>query len=68
MLDSLIDEDSSIADGGTAMTAYAKMQFTEMSVEERDKVVNALLKYCELDTFAMVLVWEGLAYWMNEAK
>ena len=65
VLDSLLlDEDSSIAEGGAAMTAYARMQFTEMSGEERDKVISALLKYCELDTFAMVLVWEGLAYWI----
>jgi len=50
------------------MTAYAKMQFTEMSDEERDKVVYALLKYCELDTFAMVLLWEGLAHWISVGK
>jgi hypothetical protein len=65
---SLLDEDSSIAEGGAAMTAYARMQFTEMSGEERDKVIKALLKYCELDTFAMVLVWEGLAYWISGGK
>jgi hypothetical protein len=68
ILDSLIDEDSSITDGGAAMTVYAKMQFTEMSDEERDKVVNALFKYCELDTFAMVLLWEGLTHWISIDK
>ena len=68
MLDSLLDEDSSIAEGGAAMTAYARMQFTEMSGEERDTIIRALLKYCELDTFAMVLVWEGLAYWISGGK
>lgn len=61
-MDSLVTE-GSIADGGTAMTAYARMQFTQMSQEESDRVVKALLKYCELDTFAMVMIWE---YWKHE--
>ena len=55
------DEDAGIQEGGAAMSAYAKMQFTEMGAAERERIVKALLKYCELDTFAMVLVWEGLA-------
>jgi hypothetical protein len=59
------DEGEGIMDGGAAMTAFAKMQFTEMTDEERRKVASALLRYCELDTFAMVLVWEGLANWVN---
>ena len=63
--DSFIDEDMEIADGGAAMTAYAKMQFTEMQPAERERIVDALLKYCELDTFAMVLLWEGLSYWLR---
>lgn len=52
--------DRSIADGGAAMTAYARMQFTQMSEVECDRVCAALLKYCELDTFAMVLIYQ---YW-----
>lgn len=59
-MDTLVD--GTIADGGAAMTAYARMQFTEMSELEVDRVTNALLKYCELDTFAMVLIYE---YWAN---
>lgn len=58
-------EDASIADGGAAMTAYARMQFTQMSETECDRVRNALLKYCELDTFAMVLIYE---YWSDLVK
>jgi hypothetical protein len=50
--------DSRLADGGAAMTAYAKMQFMEMSDLERESVVQGLLKYCELDTLAMVMVME----------
>lgn len=52
--------DDELADGGAAMTAYAMMQFTEMSDIERRALRDALLKYCELDTFAMVLLVE---YW-----
>jgi hypothetical protein len=52
--------DDELADGGAAMTAYAMMQFTEMSDSERRALRDALLKYCELDTFAMVLLVE---YW-----
>lgn len=59
------DEDAGIQEGGAAMSAYAKMQFTEMGAAERERIISALLKYCELDTFAMILVWEGLAHWMG---
>ena len=54
--------DPVLADGGAAMTAYVKMQFTEMSDEERKLVREGLLRYCKLDTLAMVIIWE---YWMN---
>lgn len=57
--------DPTLADGGAAMTAYAKMQFTEMSDEERDFVSKGLLRYCELDTFAMVVIYE---FWKNEVE
>ncbi|HZK07599.1 MAG TPA: DUF2779 domain-containing protein [Bacteroidales bacterium] len=52
-----------LADGGAAMTAYSRMQFTEMSDLESQEVQKALLKYCELDTLAMVMIWE---YWKKE--
>jgi hypothetical protein len=29
-----------------------------MSQQERDKITEALLRYCELDTLAMVMLWE----------
>ena len=47
-----------IREGGAAMTAYSKMQFTQMSDAERESIRKALLKYCELDTLAMVMIWE----------
>lgn len=54
--------DDQIKDGGGAMTAYARSQFTEMSDEEVTVVRPALLRYCELDTLAMVMLWEE---WMR---
>jgi hypothetical protein len=56
---------SDIQEGGAAMTAYAKMQFAQISDIERESIIKGLLKYCELDTLAMVMVWE---YWMDIIK
>ena len=47
-----------INQGGAAMQAYARMQFTEMRTEERQAMQRALLRYCELDTFAMGILIE----------
>jgi hypothetical protein len=57
MLDSFIT-DETLAEGGAAMTAYAKMQFTQMRSLERSKIREGLLRYCELDTLAMVMIYE----------
>lgn len=48
-----------IAGGGEAMMAWARMQFNDIADVQRDSVFNALLKYCELDTLAMVMVVES---------
>lgn len=57
LLDSLImEDDAELQDGGAAMIAYAQMQFTQMSDEERQLIRKALLQYCELDTLAMVMI------------
>jgi len=52
-----IDE---INNGGAALTAYGLTQYTDMSPEERNKLSKSLLKYCELDTLAMVMIYEHL--------
>lgn len=57
--------DDNLSGGGAALTAYAKMQFTEMSELERKLVIKGLLRYCELDTLAMVIIYE---YWLNELE
>lgn len=55
--------DDSIDDGGAAMTAWSRMQFTEMSEVERKAIEAALLKYCELDTLSMIWLIE---YWFDQ--
>jgi hypothetical protein len=57
-LDLLIDG-RDLQDGGAAMMAYAKLQFTDMSAAERREIEQSLLRYCELDTLAMVMIYEG---------
>jgi hypothetical protein len=54
---------SSLDNGGAAMVAYAYLQFADMTDTERELYRQALLRYCELDTMAMVMIWE---YWMDE--
>nr|WP_292966520.1 DUF2779 domain-containing protein [Muricauda sp. UBA7809] len=61
-LENTISELEGIADGGAALTAYAKLQYTDMDQRERDEITSALLKYCELDTLAMVMVYEHFKY------
>lgn len=61
-LDLLTDEDE-LANGGAALTAYGRMQFSEMSETERNELANALLRYCELDTLAMVMIYEAWREW-----
>ncbi len=58
--DILISGISDIANGGEAMTAYAKLQYVDITDKEREELVSGLKKYCELDTLAMVMIWEHL--------
>ena len=49
-----------IDDGGAALTAYGKIQYTDMTEKERVDIADALKRYCELDTLAMVMIYEHL--------
>lgn len=49
-----------LADGGAALTAYNYLQYTNVTELERLLYRDALLRYCELDTMAMVFILEGL--------
>ena len=57
-LDALGDEekDETVANGGAALAAYAKLQFSDTQMSQA--LEKALLCYCELDTLAMVFIWE----------
>lgn len=50
--------DERCQNGGNAMTLFPRIQF--MEPEEAAASREALLRYCELDTWAMVKVWEKL--------
>ena len=49
---------NTINDGGAAMTAYAYLQFGDLESNLRESIKKSLLKYCELDTMAMVMIFE----------
>jgi hypothetical protein len=56
----IFDEAEKIKDGAGAMRAYQDMLYGKNSgnVAIKEKYKNALLKYCKLDTLAMVIIWE----------
>ncbi len=59
-IDATLSDIESINDGGAALTAFGKIQYTEMTDEERLDIAEALKRYCELDTLAMVMIYEHL--------
>jgi len=52
-------DDLEIKEGGTASTTFTQMVNNEFT-GDIEKTRNALLKYCEMDTFAMVKIVENL--------
>lgn len=54
-----VDEAEGLQDGGAALTAYARLQAEDMRPEVKAAIEQALLRYCELDTFAMAMVVEA---------
>lgn len=61
-----LSEIDDIANGGAALTAYSKLQYTDMHQAEIDELTAGLLKYCELDTLAMVMIYEHFRELVNE--
>ena len=60
------DDDMTVANGGAALTAYSKLMFCD---GQMDKALRtALLRYCELDTMAMVFIWEYFLHAMYVAR
>lgn len=63
VLDVVEDSDESsavVADGGAAMVAYSLLQGDLLTPMTRLELEKQLLRYCELDTLAMVMAFEGL--------
>ncbi len=60
-----LDGDFQVNNGGLALSAYSKMQFSTLSDTSRDMLSKALLRYCELDTMAMVFILE---YFLHESN
>jgi len=54
------EDETAINQGGLAMTAYNYTQYSGLSQTERQSISDALLRYCELDTLAMVMVVQGV--------
>jgi len=61
----LLSEGDELNNGGLALTAYARLQFTHMSDYEREELKKALLCYCETDTVAMVFLYEAWREMIN---
>ena len=49
-----------VHNGSEAMSIFPKIK--DMPPEEQEKARHNLLKYCELDTYAMVKVWQALCH------
>lgn len=57
------DGSDEIREGGAATMAYARLQFELTDPLVRRSVEAALLRYCELDTLAMVMIYEAWREW-----
>ena len=44
--------------GGAAMEAFAEAIHPETQAERKEQLRQQLLKYCELDTYAMIKIWQ----------
>ena len=60
------DGEEGISEGGAATTAFARLQFDTLIPEERKAIADALLRYCELDTLAMVMIYQAWRMWIIE--
>lgn len=59
--------DAHLKEGGAAMTAYARLQFEDLRDDQREAIEAALLRYCELDTLAMVMAVQAWRAWVDAA-
>jgi len=50
----------SIKDGAAALMAYGRLMFEDMTLQSREAIEQGLKEYCELDTLAMVFLYQGV--------
>ncbi len=53
-------KDLDIREGATASAAWPKIVWGEVDEAERQRMCDALLKYCGLDSYAMYAIWREL--------
>jgi hypothetical protein len=60
------EKNDAVKEGTGAMRAYYEMLYGKgrNNPEENEKIKNALLKYCELDTMAMYIIWR---HWLEKS-
>jgi hypothetical protein len=62
------EEDKQINNGGAALWAYGLLQFCHQEPEKKSALIKALYRYCELDTLAMVFIWEFFNEKVNKGE
>lgn len=55
-----------VHNGGEASTAFQSLK--NKTIEEQKEIRQGLLKYCELDTYAMVKIWRKFNQILNTNK
>lgn len=63
MLD--LAQEMEISEGGAATAAYARLQFESLIPATRSSMEAALRRYCELDSIAMVMIYEAWREWSS---
>jgi hypothetical protein len=57
------DRGGDIKEGAEALMAFIRLQKEDMQPQKRNQMLDDLLKYCELDTLSMVMIyqhWQGM--------
>ncbi|MBU1447016.1 MAG: DUF2779 domain-containing protein [Gammaproteobacteria bacterium] len=57
------EDEFSISEGGAAASAYSRLQFECLDEQSRVNINQSLMRYCELDTLAMVMIVEAWQNW-----
>lgn len=63
----LLNVHAELNNGSAASVAYERLQTEDLPDEIRTAIETGLLKYCELDTLAMVMIYEAWVEMMKEA-